>query len=436
MGHGSLWPALAASALGLLASGCGGGWGPPQRVGDMIPDTTGLALAVAGSGHAVAAWAQVDGAVRKAFARELVPGQGWGPLETLGGSRASLYGPGIAIDASGNAIATWTSYDSREARVEVSRWSPGAGWTAAETLPTASGWGAVAMNRGGSAAIVWSESNRLFARVDGAGSRGQVRQIDRGAGNTAGPVGVGLTEDGALVVAWVENYLTMHGEQFLMARTLTSGGSQGAPAGLGGGWSTSTSNLAVSARGEALFLWQGFRVASGPVQADSLPGLAGGWTIDSVEPQTYRVGRAGLDAQGRGWIAFPVAGEDPREDANALAVRRWTGSAGWAPPQAIERAGTAITDLDLAVAPDGTAVMVWTANNGARRVLLASRSAAGRWGPPEVIVEQDSTACVPGHGYPRSPHVGLDDAGNATVIWTAPDCSTGGVALWTSRHSD
>jgi hypothetical protein len=434
------WPwssALAAAALAVLTSACGGGWSPPQRVGDMTPDASGLVLAVAGNGHAVAAWAQADGAARTAFARELVPGQGWGPLETLGGSRRSLYGPLVAMDASGNAIATWTGYDDREAHAEVRRWRPGAGWSAAETLPTVSGSAVVAMSRGGDAALVWSESNRLFVRVDARGSPGVPRQIDRGTGDSLAPVGAGLTEDGTVVAVWAENHLTVpaHGLQVLVARVLTAGGGLGALAVVGGGWFVETSNLSVSPRGDALLLRQGVSAARGPVHAESLLRL-GGWTTDSVEPQTYRVGRTGLDAQGRGWIVFPEAGIDSGEEPNTLAARRWMESAGWAPPETIARSGTAIAALDLAVAPDGTGVMVWTANVGAKRALLASRSAPGReWGPPEAIVEPEGTACVPGQGFPRSPRVGLDDAGNATVVWIAPDCSTGSVALWTSRSS-
>src|SRR5262249_60690666 len=106
--------------------------------------------------------------------------------------------------------------------------------------------------------------------------------------------------------------------------------------------------------------------------------------------------------------------------------RRWTASAGWAPSETIARAGTAISDLDLAMTPDGASVMAWTASDGAKSVLLASRSSPGQgWGTPEVVVEHEGTACVPGHSIPRSPRVGLDDAGNATAVWFALGCARG-----------
>ena len=56
-----------------------------------------------------------------------MPSQGWGPLETLGGSRTSLYGPLVAVDATGNATVLWIAPDCSTGSAAL--------WTSRSSLP-------------------------------------------------------------------------------------------------------------------------------------------------------------------------------------------------------------------------------------------------------------------------------------------------------------
>ena len=67
-------------------------------------------------------------------------------------------------------------------------------------------------------------------------------------------------------------------------------------------------------------------------------------------------------------------------------------------------------DVDVAVAPGGTAVAVWSRNGEGGPIVEAARRRPGiGWSPvPSPLPEG-------GHG--RGPRVGIDAAGDATVTW-------------------
>lgn len=84
----------------------------------------------------------------------------------------------------------------------------------------------------------------------------------------------------------------------------------------------------------------------------------------------------------------------------------------WEPPVNVGSAGRYGGGADVAVAPDGRAVAVWT--RSARRhssdtLMAAVRPAGGTWSGPVVLAAE-----APGHEFPA---VAFDDAGAATVVW-------------------
>jgi hypothetical protein len=69
---------------------------------------------------------------------------------------------------------------------------------------------------------------------------------------------------------------------------------------------------------------------------------------------------------------------------------------------------------DIAVAPNGTVIAVWTRSDGTNfRIQSSSRTATGDWQPAQTISD-------PGVGA-SGPALGLDSSGNALVAWTQSD---------------
>ena len=119
--------------------------------------------------------------------------------------------------------------------------------------------------------------------------------------------------------------------------------------------------------------------------------------------------QVGVDAAGNSYIRLTrtvVQGED--EDLQAAVTARCLAS-GWIP---VVQEG--LTDRlshvrDLAVAPNGAAVLVWTDEHSSSNfdAYASYRAAGGDWGAPQKLVS----------GNVREFDVGIDDAGNAAVAY-------------------
>jgi hypothetical protein len=398
---------------------------------------SGLDLAVADNGRAVLAWERRTAQGTAIAAREFVPDRGWGPEErtAIGLPRVAL--PRVAIDGAGNATLVWTSFDEGQSRIGLRRLRVDAGWEPAETLAvTSAGSVLSAMNHRGDTALLWSDSNQLFMRIDRAGGRGVPEVIETAFGDTLGPVAVGLDESGGAIAVWRAHFSTVpHGSATLFARAFLPGSGWTPPVGRAGGWDVYASNLAVNAAGDALMLWQGFVAVSTAVRADRYQ-KGEGWRAETLEPPRLLIGPVGLDAQGNGWAVFPGSDTDAAPLPDRLMAQRLESMSGWQPPVTVSRPGdTDVREPDLAVAPRGEAVALWTAARGSKRALLASRFSAGGWEPPDLLVERNVTDCGIDRGGSGvlAPRVGLDGSGNAVAAWIEWDCSN--ATVWTSRRA-
>ncbi len=105
----------------------------------------------------------------------------------------------------------------------------------------------------------------------------------------------------------------------------------------------------------------------------------------------------------------------------------------WSPHHRLEDLVGAARYPNVAMNPDGSAVAVWSQDDGTRSNIWASRyTLRSEWGPAE-LVETDSSGSA---GYPA---VGIDDAGNAVVAWEIADSIVASVtpagAAWPSPRS-
>jgi hypothetical protein len=136
----------------------GGTWGSPQDLSASGQQPYGPQLALDRAGNAVAIWPSDDGIIRAA---ERPAGGVWGAPKDLSAAGQTAYQPTVALDPSGNAVAIWDRFDGSNYVVQTSRRAAGA-WAQPETL-SAAGQDAVspdvALDPLGNAVAVWSRWN-------------------------------------------------------------------------------------------------------------------------------------------------------------------------------------------------------------------------------------------------------------------------------------
>jgi len=110
----------------------GTGWGAAARIeSGNAGDAFGAQIAIDAAGNALAVWAQSDGTRFNIWANRYTVGAGWGTaalIESDNGGAA--HEPHLAIDANGNALAVWAQSDGARYNAWASRYTSGTGWGA------------------------------------------------------------------------------------------------------------------------------------------------------------------------------------------------------------------------------------------------------------------------------------------------------------------
>lgn len=135
------------------------GWERPQRIDAGEDDAVSPQLAVHANGSAVAAWTSrsADGEQR-VVARRFTADSGWDAPRAISAEGEDAYDVRIAMDAAGNAFATWEQDVHGEETVVASRFEPGAGWSAPVQLEIdgEEAYGPrLAVSPSGSAMVAW-----------------------------------------------------------------------------------------------------------------------------------------------------------------------------------------------------------------------------------------------------------------------------------------
>lgn len=143
----------------------GEGWGvTPSRVEDFdAGDATDPDIGVAGSGNAVAVWAQSVGSRADLWSSRYTVGSGWGAATRIDSvDAASAKGPQVGVDQEGGAIVSWLQSDGTEEHIWSNHYAPSAGWSVASPIDSSDRASPRVPNptvaRSGLAAVVWGES--------------------------------------------------------------------------------------------------------------------------------------------------------------------------------------------------------------------------------------------------------------------------------------
>ncbi len=434
------------AALALAIWGCGGGgsvtnnvtsWGSAQLLEtDNAGDAGEPVIAVDGSGNALAVWFQSDGIRDNIWSNRYTAGTGWGSSQLIETDNAGDAGePAIAVDGSGNALAVWFQSDGIRDNIWSNRYTAGSGWGTPQLLETDDQGNAfqpqIAIDGNGNALAVWKQwdglivyniwSNRYTAgtgwgsaqliETDSAGSAGNPQIAFDGSGNA---LAVWKQSDGTRDNIWSNRYVAGTGWGSAQLIETDNAGDGRRP------------QIAFDGNGNALAVWEQFDGTRDNVWSNRYVSGTGWGT-----PQLIESDNAG-DA-GNPQIAFDGSG-------NALAIwdqwdgtlnniwsNRYVSGTGWGTPQLLETddQGNAFQP-QIAIDGNGNALAVWYQYDGTRDNIWSNRYASGTgWGSAQLI-ESDNA------GDAFFPEIAVDGNGNALAVWEQSDGTRDNI--WSNRY--
>lgn len=372
-----------------------GTWGTAKvigTVGAVILSDHGPQIAVDAGGNALVVWKQPNSTGKNnIWANRFSAVSGtWGTAELIQTANAdSARAPQIAMDGNGNAIAVWAQSADANApsHIWANRFSAASGaWEMATALETAVVGGAVdpriALDTGGNALVVWSQSDVTLTRTDiwanrySAGSGWGTAQLieHENAGDALRPQ-IAFDASGNAIAVWEQ-----------------SDGSGGVRI-----WANRFSPAITG-----VFFWG----TAGPIEAD-----AGGATFPQIV----------INAGGNALAVWSQFG-------SGIWGNRFSAGSGWGAAQFL--GGGAGAAPRIAINRNGSAIAaVWTQFDGTRFNVWANHFSAGNsWGAAELIETDDA-------GSAASPQIAIDEGGNAIAVWQQRDLRFGSpvVNIWANR---
>jgi hypothetical protein len=417
-----------------------GSWGTAEQIEtDDLGDASSPQIAFDAGGNAIAVWQQFDGAIYSIWANRYVPSTGWGAAELLEADDASGHhalAPQIGLDASGNAIAVWRQTDGTAYSAWANRYVAGTGWGGAELLEASSesvGGPQIALDSSGNAIATWYQNDGLRTniwanRYDTATGWGTAELIEANdSGNAIAPQ-VALNTEGNAMVAWAHHDGSVYS---VWATPYETGTGWGTPELLesDNAGNASLPQIAFDATSNAIAVWMQSDGTVNSIWANRyVPGI--GWgTAELLESDN----ETGHDA-GSPQIAFDGNG-------NALAVwmqfdgtvysiwsNRYIAASGWGTPELLEtdNGGDALTP-QVTLDANGNAGAVWYQSDGSIDSIWANRYAAGSgWGTAQLLESDNLT----GH-HAAFPTIAADADGNMIAVWQQNDDTL--TNIWANR---
>jgi len=399
-----------------------GGWGIAGLIEDNPGDALHPQVAIDPNGNAIAVWRQWDGTRLSIWANRFTPESGWGTAGLIETDNAGdAVHPQVAIDPNGNAIVVWYQWDGTRDNIWSNRFTPASGWGTAELIETDNAGTAeytqVAIDPDGNAIAAWRQwdgtrlsiwANR-YTPASGWGTAGLI-ETDNNA--DAGDPQVAIDPNGNAIVVWFQpNEI---GRYRIWANRYT-------PA---SGWGTAEPiedniggavypQVAVDPDSNAIAVWrQGDGIQYNIWANRYTP--ASGW------------GTAGLIEDNPGDALYPEVAIDP--NGNAIVVWcQWDGTrfnicanhftpvSGWGTAGLIEDNHGDALHPQVAIDPNGNAIVIWWQSDGTRYNICANRfTPASGWGTAGLI-ETDNNADA------GDPQVAIDPNGNAIAVWDQYD---------------
>ncbi|HJU83043.1 MAG TPA: hypothetical protein VJ600_02430 [Holophagaceae bacterium] len=190
----------------------GGAWGAATQLeANTNGDANPAYLAVDGSGNAIATWAQSDGTAVSAYAVRYAVGSGWQApvlLESAAGAvSASPYNftVRVAMDNAGDAVATWSQTNGTNYQIYYRIYTAGTGWSASIGSPLAIGFDLYLPNAVMDASGNWALAFYVGTSVYSYSSNGLVMVNTGAPAAQYDPPCLTLDSSGDTVISWADS---------------------------------------------------------------------------------------------------------------------------------------------------------------------------------------------------------------------------------------
>jgi PKD domain len=376
-------------------------------------------IAVDPAGNATAIWNGDPGGLHTGFIESAShpAGGSWSQPTKLSTAGAEPFGPQIAVDPAGNAVAIWFNFNGNI--VESASRPVGGSWSLPTKLGETGGGidARVAVDPAGNAVAIWARLSATESIIESASHPA--------GGDWSGPVKV------AVVPRFVERpriALDPSGNAVAIWDRLDPAGrvieSASRPA--AGSWSDPTrlsavgaeaiaTQVAVDSAGNAVAIWRRVNATESNIESASRP-IGGDWSGPTPVSPT------GIDAE-RPQLAVDPAGNAVAIWARLSATESIIESAShpaagsWSEPTQLSAAARSATGNDasqpqIAVDPAGNAVAIWRSVNGPNTTIIesASHPVGGSWSAPIGLSSASGSAF--------EPQIALDPSGNEVAIWS------------------
>lgn len=348
-----------------------GRWGAAQLLDAVDSRFVGRpVVSIDAAGNAFVAWPQPTGL----WSSRYTMAGGWSMAELLDSGDAG--DPRIAADASGNAIAVWVKFGETKANILTRRYTPAGGWGTAELLGTHDDGNAfgpqIAMDGSGNAIAVWHRSeissssmqSYIWARRFTPGGGWEAAQQLESNGTALGP-GISFDSAGNALATW---FTTTGSSNSHWARHYSPGSGWGATQLLyTDHWNDAIySDFSLDRHGNVIAIWE--RLGGSRTQFWlNHYSAAGGWGVErELGSFAANVGSSAtypVAAVGPGGETIVVWGQRPDNGEHTdIWFRRHTPAGGWSNATLLEtdNRGSAVFPR-VAFGPGGNAMAVWSA---------------------------------------------------------------------------
>lgn len=354
-------------------------WSTPQRIESHSGDGKYPQLSMDSQGNVWVIWDEDDGGTHNVWVNQYEVGAGWSGAEEIMSNVGPIQYPHIALNDNGNAVAVGSYNVSVPYKVWAKRYVDGVGWDAGYTLLGPDGIDAyiqnpkVALDADDNAIAVW--------------------QLTAGTPVSYNNIAAARYESGTGWGGWEYIELENAGDATLP-------------------------QIRVDSLGNALVVWQQFNGTTTNINANYYlvgTGWEGVHEIDDTN-ESCTVPQLGLDASDNAlvvWRQTSAIGADIYSNA-------YLSTTGWGTAVTAESIAFGIADIpQVAVAPDGTAVVVWKhAFAPTSQAIMGNYYAPlSGWGGGDTVDSDTPT--------PQNPSVAMGVSGEAMALWNRSNIFAG-----------
>lgn len=379
-------------------------WGPTTRVNRLGENAAQPDVAMDGNGNARAVWVNSDG-ITEAVATALYRREaaGWNTPLALSEPGILPDTPRVAMNATGQAVATWISV-AGNSRVLQARLLLDGNWSRVYQLSRSQENASepqVAIGPGGHVTVVWTSSLGSFSSIESI-------HFENGQWTTVVPLTtmdgiarqpqLAVDENGEVTVVWLQ--AGGGGLYYVLSRRFANGGWSQATLLSPLGENANSPQVAASLAGVAMAMWMQQR-PDGVWVIRSRRYQGGAWNElpDFVANLNAAFPRIAMDASGNATAAWT------RSNGTLDLIR---GShyqdGGWSPSAVLSQASQKAELPQVTMQGKNRAAVVWLANHGAVGIVQAS---LGRYVAQHYTLKVSRTG-TPGAGAVTSTPSGID----------------------------